>query len=238
MAGFAAIFAGAGCSDDASKTDTSTTEPEDQAQKPPAKPPAAEPSEESDDDDDDAAPTCMSSAEFDSSTVAYHPPAVKAGNCTKDDVKFFDDFLNDNPSASVDDIRKAVTKQSEKCGKCMFGASSDEQWAPIVQAESEATLNGGGCVSVVSGKDACGETYQKWNACINSSCSQCSPDDRQQCSQDAQNAGSPCGDLSAQLFQNCGSDVNEYLDSCFGHGIGAVVDYLCGTGSPNKDGGT
>lgn len=243
MAGFGAILVGAGCSDDSEKTGTAATEPEDQGTKaPPKTPPPSTPDDSAGDDDDDdtegTALACMSKSEFDASTVAYHPPAVKPGSCTTADVKVFNDYVTANPTATVDDIREAVTKQSEKCSDCIFGASGDEKWAPIVQDETGATLNGGGCVSVVSGKEACGETYQKWNACINATCASCTDsDERSQCSQDAQNEGAPCGGLSQELFKSCGNKVNDYLKKCFNSGIGAVAEYLCGS-TPAKDGGT
>jgi hypothetical protein len=97
-------------------------------------------------------------------------------------------------------------------------------------------VNGGGCVSVVSGKDECGKAYQQWNACLNTVCSTCSDQsENTQCKNDAQQPGTPCGEASKTLFGACGRNVNDYLKKCFGNGFGGVLEQLCG--SPAKDGG-
>lgn len=240
-AGFAAAFVGVGCSDDSPKTSTATNEPE-QTQTPPKKsspPPSDSTNDDSSDDDSTEAPaTCMSTTPFDFTAVPYKSPAVKANSCSTADVKAFDDYLAQNPSATVDDLQTMLGKQNQKCADCAFGEMDADTWAPIVSDGKSATLNGGGCVSVVSGKDDCGKAYQQWNACLNTVCAPCSdPDERSQCSNDAQAPGSACGDASDVLFKACGSKVNTYLKTCFGSGIGAVVEQLCGAPA-TKDGGT
>ena len=241
MAGLAVVCAGVGCSEDAAGTATVANEPAapaDEEQKAPPKTPAPPPtSDDGDDDSDDEAPkTCMDTKPFDATTVPYHPPAVKAGSCTPADIKVFDDYMRNNPEASVDGVRETMTKQSKRCSECVFGAADDDKWAAIVLDATSATLNGGGCVSVVSGKDDCGKSYQQWNTCLNEVCAACSEQaEYTKCTDAAQQAEGPCGEASKSLLGACGNNVNDYLTTCFGNGLGAVVEQLCG--SPAKDGG-
>jgi hypothetical protein len=181
----------------------------------------------------------MDTKPYDATKVPYHSPAVMAGSCSAADVKVLDEYLQKNPQASVDDIKGTLAKQNEKCSGCAFGDASAEKWAPVILDETTATLNGGGCVSVVSGKDDCGKAYQQWNTCLNEVCAACTDQSEStQCKSDAQEAAGPCGAASKALFGACGNNVNDYLKKCFGTGdvVGSVVQQLCG--SPSNDGGT
>lgn len=239
MAGLAILCAETGCSDNAQETATAATEPADAGKKPPQRtPPAETPDGGNDDSDNTQIPTtCMDTKPFDATTVPYHSPAVKTGSCTTADIKVFDDYIRDNPRASFDDVKATMTKQSERCSACVFGGTDDETWAPIVSDGTSSTFNGGGCVGVVSGKDACGKAYQQWNTCLNQVCEACTDQsENTQCKNDAQQAAAPCGPASKTLFDACGRDVNSYLKKCFANGIGAVLEQLCGPSV--KDGGT
>jgi hypothetical protein len=239
MAGLAVVCVGAGCSDNAPQTTAAATEPEDGGKKPPRTP---TPPEAPDDGNQDGASTepittCMDTKPFDATTVPYKSPAVKAGSCTTADIKVFDDYIRDNPQATFEDVQATMTKQSKRCSQCVFGSSADEKWAPVVLDGTNVTFNGGGCVSVVSGKDACGKAYQQWNTCLNHVCAACTDQtENSKCKNDAQGASAPCGAASTTLFQACGSNVNSYLKKCFGSGLGTVLEQLCGP--PAKDGGT
>lgn len=240
VAGLIAICAVSACSDDETKTVSANNEPTaTPGQDAPPKAPPSTSNEATDDDDDEpsGAPTCMdTSTPFDVGTVSYHPPAIKKGSCTKADVQIFDDYLREHPQASVDEIKDVLTKQSQRCSDCAFGAVDDEQWAPIVMDATSATVNGGGCVAAVSGKDDCGKAYQEWNTCLNTVCASCTDQgERTQCSDDAQQPNAPCGDPSNTLFQACGKDVNTFLKTCFSSGIGAVLENLCGSPSADSD---
>lgn len=240
-AGLLAALVAVGCSDDAAQTTIDATEPEDGGAKaPPRSPPRV--SDDADDEDDGSsteAPTsCVATTPFDATTVPYRSPAVKAGSCTSADIKLLTDYLRDNQQFSMDDIKAKLAKQSQRCGGCVFGAPDDDTWAPIVFDGTTATLNGGGCVSVVSGEDDCGKAYQQWNTCLNEVCAACTdPSENAQCKNDVQQASAPCGAASKALLQACGTNVNDYLGTCFGSGdiVGNVVTQLCG--SPSKDGG-
>jgi hypothetical protein len=242
MAGLIAICVGVGCSDDATQTTTAdTTEPADGGKTPPPKttPPPESPQNGSDSGVAEPATTCMDTKPFDATTVPYHPPAVKAGACTTADIKAFNDYLGNNPQVSVEDLQATLTKQSKRCSECVFGEADAEKWAPIVIDTTSATLNGGGCVSVVSGKDACGKAYQQWNTCLNEVCAACTDQSESaQCKNDAQKAEGPCGTASKALLGACGKNVNDYITKCFGNGnaVGTVIEQLCGASS--KDGGS
>jgi hypothetical protein len=243
MAGLALVSFGAGCSgSDTNKTTTDATEPAQTATKPPPKnpPPPTPPDDSSSDPGStaDAPPACMDKNPFDATTVPYHSPATKPNSCTTDDIKFFNDYLKNNPQSSFQDLQDAVTKQSKTCSDCVFGSADDDKWAPIVSDDSGSTFNGGGCVALVSGKDACGKAYQQWNTCLNTVCASCSDQgDRSTCTNDAQNPGAPCGTASKALSDACGTKVNTYLKKCFGSGLGEVLNQSCGAVT-SKDGGS
>lgn len=239
-AGLIAICAASACSNDDPKSEAAAADPAVSEREPPPKAPPSTSNEATDDDDDKtAAPgTCMDTSKpFDVGTVAYHPPAIEQGACTEADIAMFDGYMRDHPQASVNDIESSLAKQSQRCSDCAFGAIDDEKWAVIVKDASSATVNGGGCVSAVSGKDACGKAYQEWNTCLNTVCASCTEEaERTECSNGAQQPNAPCGDPSGALFDACGNDVNAFLKTCFGGGIGAVLGALCGPPSPQ--GGT
>ncbi|MBX3186586.1 MAG: hypothetical protein KF819_06210 [Labilithrix sp.] len=232
LVGLAALAVSACSNDGASETGVAATEPADGGATAPPKTSAPDAGEH-----DDAEPkTCMDAKPFDATKVAYRPPAVKAGSCTTADIATFDDYLRDHPQASVEELTSAMTKQSKSCSACIFGKSDDASWAAIVSDGTSASLNAGGCVSVVSGEDDCGRAYQQWNTCINHVCAACSGDERTQCNKDAQQAAGPCGTASKALFGACGTNVNDYIQECFGAGMGTVVAKLCGPAA--KDGGS
>jgi hypothetical protein len=247
MAGLGIVCFAAGCSDNAPQSSTATNEPADTAEKAPpntstpAPPTSTDDSTKKSDDGSDTPEepkTCMDTKPFDGSSLSFKSPAVKPGSCSSADLAAFDDYMQKNPKTSVDDMKTAVTKQSKTCSDCVFGTADDDKWAPILMGATSASVNAGGCVAAISGKDACGKTYDQWNACLNTACAACSTDEGTQCKQDAQNPKAPCGELSTALFEACGKDVNDYLKSCFGGPsvVSAVVAELCGPAS--KDGGT
>lgn len=242
MAGLVAMSVVTGCSSDDAQTATSATEPEEVSKKTPPKAPTQPTTpDEGDTDDgisDQPSLTCMDTKPFDATTVPYNPPNVTAGSCTAADVKVFEDFIQANPQASFEEVEAALTKQSQRCSQCVFGAADDAKWAPVVSDGTNVTFNGGGCVSVVSGKDACGKAYQQWNTCLNTVCASCTDqNENSQCKNDAQGPKAACGAASNALFQACGRNVNDYLKTCFGNGIGGVLQQICGTPTPPKDGG-
>jgi hypothetical protein len=133
MVGLVAIVS-AGCSDDEPQTSAIATEPDNGGKKPPKAPQAPKPADD-DNGGESTEPvkTCMDTKPFDATTVPYNPPAVKAGSCTPADIKVFDDYIRDNPQASFDDVQSTMTKQSQRCSQCVFGAPDDAKWAPIVR---------------------------------------------------------------------------------------------------------
>lgn len=240
VAGLAAVCAGAGCANDTVESDPLATEPDVDAGKKPQRQP---PPQTSSDDGDGGAPTtespmlaCMSTEPFDATQVPYHPPAVSPGSCTPADIEAFQTYVDAHPQATFDDVKATMDGRSPRCSDCVFGDPDDDKWAPIVFDERGGLFNGGGCVAVVSGKDACGEGYQQWNTCLNSVCSSCTDKgENATCKNDAQQPSGPCGAASQALWDGCGQNVNSYLEKCFGDGIGEVLQQLCG--SPATDGG-
>ncbi len=241
LAGLVVVLVGTGCSDDSAESTVDATEPAggDKTAAPPETPapPKAPGGGDSNDNGggggDTPATTCMDTKPYDATTVRYHPPAVKARSCTAADIKMVSDELGSSAQVSIDDVKAKLAKQSKTCGDCAFGTSDEEKWAAIVLDGTTAFLNGGGCVSVVSEKDACGQAYQQWNTCLNDVCAACTDQDaKTKCLTDAQQG--PCATASKALGDGCGRDVNDYLSKCFGgDAVSTVVEQLCG--APKKD---
>lgn len=237
MAGLVVVLVGTGCAADSTQSTTDSNEPAkgDTTATPPKKPapaPAPAPTSGGGDTkpsggDDGAATTCMDTKPYDATVVKFHPPSVKAGSCTTDDIKTVSDSLR-GAQVVIDDVKNNLAKKSKTCGDCVFGHAEDEKWAPVVLDGSNAFLNGGGCVSVVSEKVECGKAYQQWNTCLNDVCAACTDaTEASKCKTDAQQG--PCGAASKVLGDSCGSNVNDYLQKCFGSNpVGTVVEQLCG----------
>lgn len=239
--GLVTILVATGCSDDATRTTGDATEPAgggktpappQQAPAPPKTPDDSNNNNGNNGGGDPSSTTCMDTKPFDATTVEYHPPAVKAGSCTTADIKTVTEAFQAS-SVDIEEIKTTLGKKSKTCGECVFGDAEAETWAPIVLDGSNAMLNGGGCISVVSKKDACGKAYQQWNTCLNEVCAACSdPSESNTCKNDAQQG--PCTAASKALIDGCGKNVNDHLKKCFADNpVGTVVEQLCGT--PSKE---
>jgi hypothetical protein len=201
----AASVAGCGSPDEApaDPTDAGNTD----ARRPTPTPPVG-------DDENEATKTCLSDKQIDVTAVPYKPPAIQLGACDDGAIKVIEDLVKTNPKATYADLKTALSKHSETCAKCVFGADG-EKWAPIVESGDKVALNRGGCVDIVSGKEGCGKAYQQWDQCLEEACKTCEDGDRQACASDAQKAEAACGTSSEALLKACGNDVNTYIQSCF-----------------------
>ncbi len=238
VVGLMTVFVAVGCSDEGPESTSIPTEPDNQTGAKPPRAPHPPPTVDQPEVDDTPPPVsaCMDTTPFDATAVPYRSPRVKAGSCTAADIKVFDDYIRDNPQATFEDVKATLEKQSKRCSDCAFGGPDEETWAPIVVDDTMAIVNGGGCVSRVSGKDACGKAYQQWNTCLNTVCASCTDaDDNKVCKNEAQMPEGPCGTSGQALFDACGRSVNDYLKKCFGNGFGAVIEQSCG--APARDGG-
>ncbi len=169
---------------------------------------------------EDAAPaeTCLEPKEIDATTVPYKPPAIKLNVCDTAALKVIDDLIAAKPKATFADLKQALTDHSAPCANCVFGPDGDT-WPVIVEnGDKIVALNLGGCVGIVSGKEACGKAYQQWDLCLDSACQTCPDAEKSDCSQGAQGPGKACGKASTALEEACGSNVNTFIQTCFKQG--------------------
>lgn len=203
------------------------------------------------DDDDTAEPTCLSKDPIDATAFPYtkSAKAVK-GACTTKELTDFSAYYKAHVSDD-DFLDTWPTAVSEKCSTCIFTDATGDApttWGPIViavddQGAKDLSINRGGCVETVSGKEACGRAYQQFQDCTIQAClKDCKTQaEFTKCRQDGTVLTTSCKDALAALKTECGEKtVGQYETACKGttYTFEGPIKVLCITGAGATDAGT
>ena len=167
--------------------------------------------------------------------VKYAPPNIEKGACKGTVEQTIKSFLDATTKATWVALEaEIVSKESEACAACLFSMDADAKWAPVVEeASGGITVNIGGCVGIVSGKEACGKPPTCGTVASTPSAPSASRARRaaatrvraglvvqprraceqgSSCSRDAQQTA--CKEATDMLGTECGANANAYLTSC------------------------
>jgi hypothetical protein len=187
--------------------------------------------------------TCMVDQPLDATTVPYEPAAVHPGACPLQIIKVLEDLVASKPDGvPFSDVKTAIqnydTTNKTSCAPCVFAADGDH-WSPIVEKGGSIIVNTGGCMEVVSGKQACGQAWQQFDTCTNYGCKDCTTDaEKSDCYKAVGAKGGPCESATAAVTSACGASLLDYVDTCYPDGeltIAGPIKKQCieGTGSPD-----
>jgi hypothetical protein len=170
--------------------------------------------------DDSSASSCPTPADV----SKWTPPAyVKATNkptaCTAKAIADFD-------AACINATTKSTTacttyKTSEAgCYGCLVSQSTDATWGPLVVDNGSYNINGGGCVELVDGNQACATAQQTFEQCTHAACDKVCPvtdsasfTNYETCASTADNAGCSSYGTAAQ---SCLMADDASLTACTG----------------------
>ncbi len=240
LGGLTAATSAAGCSSEEPKASPPADAGIDVKRGKDAGPPAVEPTEP------EEPASCLSTDPIDATRFPYSKALKSAGACTDDDLKkisaFFKTKTNANEEVLVSEWSKEV---SQKCAKCAFGAFDAAEWSPILVKEDKLdNVNRGGCIEILSGKEACGQAYQQVTECRLEAClAKCKTQDEfTACLQDAEGIFTgPCKASYDAMDKECGNNLGAYENGCRGSEWtfeGPIkVQCITGGGGPKTDAG-
>ena len=198
-----------------------------------------------DDDDTTTTPTCLSKDPIDATKYDYIKVSkpVKAA-CTAKELTDFSAYYKAHAS-DMDFIDTWPTAVGENCAKCVFtdatGDTPPTSWGPMVvslddQGAKTFSVNRGGCIEAVSGKEACGRSYQQFQDCTIDAClKDCKTQaDFTKCRQDATVLTTSCKDAFTAVKNDCGEKaIGGYETMCKGttYTFEGPIKVLCINGS-------
>ena len=198
-----------------------------------------------DDDDTTTTPTCLNKDPIDATKYPYtHVAKGQKAACTTKELSDFSAYYKAH--ATEDDVLDTwPTAVSAKCSACIFtddtGQTPATAWGPLIiglddQGAKTFDVNRGGCIEAVSGKEACGRSYQQFQNCTLEAClKDCkSQSDFTKCRQDATVLTTACKDAFAAVKTDCGEKtIGQYETACKGttYTFEGPIKVLCITGS-------
>lgn len=218
LAGLVSAVGAAGCSEtvvepggttdsgaaDAKKSDAKTTTPPD--------------------DDAEAPPeSCLSTDPIDATKFPYTKALKAVGACTTKESADLSAFFKTKNDAKEDvKVTEWSAVVSDGCAKCVFSDGTGAEWTPIlVDAEKDEleSVNRGGCIELLSGKESCGRAYQQVTECRLEAClKECKTQDEfTTCLQDGEGIFTgPCKTAYDLMETECGANLGAYETGCKG----------------------
>lgn len=212
------VFAGAvvGCSSDAALPSGEQPDAMSDVKRvvdPPAGPePEPEP---------EPAPSCVSTDPIDATQFPYEKAQRSPRACTDAELTALSAFFEAKVDANEAVLASAWQKEvSDKCADCVFSDGKDAKWTPIIVSDDTLdTVNRGGCIEIVSGKEACGEAYQRATVCRVEAC-------RAKCTTQTELLlclervkeifTGPCKTAHDTMTSACGDGLDSYEAACKG----------------------
>jgi hypothetical protein len=167
--------------------------------------------------------SCLSKDPIDATKFPY-TKALKAVNaCTTKELSDLSAFFKTKSDAKEDvKVTEWAAVVSEGCSKCVFSDGTGAEWTPIlVDAEKDEldSVNRGGCIELLSGKESCGAAYQRVTECRLEAClKECKTQDEfTTCLQDGQGIFTgPCKTAYDLMETECGANLGAYETGCKG----------------------
>lgn len=215
LGGLTAAASAAGCSSDEPQASSPTDAGIDAQRGREAGPPAVDPTEP------EEPASCLSTDPIDATRFSYAKALTSRGACTDDELQKLSAFFKAKTSANEDVLASEWSKEvSDDCAKCAFGAEDAAEWSPIlIKDDKLENVNRGGCVELLSGKEACGQAYQQVTQCRLEACLvKCETQDEfTACLQDAEGIFTgPCKESYDRMDKECGSNLGAYEQACRG----------------------
>jgi hypothetical protein len=165
--------------------------------------------------------SCMAKDPIDSSNFPYTKARKSPGACTEkeaDDIAaYFKKEVEADRDVLVSEWQKAV---SANCAKCVFSDGTQTEWTPIISKDDALdTVNRGGCIEVLSGKESCGRAYQQVTECRLQAClQQCTAQrEFEDCLGDSKAIfAGPCKGAYDTMEKECGTNLGAYENGCKG----------------------
>jgi hypothetical protein len=167
---------------------------------------------------------CEAKDAVDHTKFAYTKAFSQAAACTTTELEALTAYFDANSDKQDFSIAKWAEEVSENCGKCVFTPTDADAWGPILVKDDKLDgVNNGGCLEVVSGKEACGQAYQQVNECLIVAClppdqggsGTCTTQDEfNECRNAEATLTGPCGAALTAVQKECGSSLGAYIDAC------------------------
>lgn len=165
--------------------------------------------------------SCMEKKSIDATKFPYAKARQQPNACTTKELDelsgYFTDRARQQQDIAISDWAKVV---SDGCAKCVFSDGTGADWTPILtKGDKLDNVNRGGCIEIASGKQACGQAYQRVAECRLAACSETcdAPDGFTDCLADVEGIFTgPCKTAYATLERECGDDLAKYESQCKG----------------------
>lgn len=163
----------------------------------------------------------MEQKAIDATKFPYTRARKMANACTAKELDAISAYFTDQAKQQEDiTISDWVKTVSDGCAKCVFSDGTGTEWTPILtKGDKLDDVNRGGCIEIASGKEACGQAYQRVAACRLAACTDTcdTPDGFMECLADVQGIFSgPCKSAYTTLERECGDDLSKYEAQCKG----------------------
>ena len=215
LAGLVSAVGAAGCSETVVESGASDAGASDAAKKSDAKTPNP-----GDDEEEPDPVSCLNTDPIDATKFPYTKALRAAGSCTDAEHKALSDYFEAKVDANEDVLVSEWSKEvSANCAKCVFSDGTGD-WTPIIVKDDELdNVNRGGCIEILTGKEACGEAYQQVTECRLEACAtKCKTQDEfSECLKDAQGIFTgPCKDAYDNMESSCGNNLAAAEKGCQG----------------------
>jgi hypothetical protein len=189
---------------------------------------------------------CLSTEPIDATQFPYTKAVRSPGACSTQEsstlLAYFTKATEDGDDVKVTPWAATVTAS---CAKCVFSDGTGD-WTPIIVKDDRLEdVNRGGCIEILSGKEACGRAYQRVSKCRLEACTKkCTTQDGfTECVGDAASLfvdPGPCKAAYEELEKECGTNLGAYEEGCRGAGATFVgpIRVQCITGGEDAGGGT
>ncbi|HVH46072.1 MAG TPA: hypothetical protein VM925_27170 [Labilithrix sp.] len=241
LTGMVTTVAAAGCSskDDAPKAPDAAIDTK-------ARDAGPQPQPDGGEDDTSETGPCLVQNAIDATKFPYTKAVKSPGACTTKELDELAKFFK--AKAGAEDIKMSdwAAVVGPSCAKCVFSDGTGTEWTPILTKNDKLdNVNRGGCIEIVSGKQACGEAYQQATECRMTACvTDCKTQDEfMDCLADSAAIFSgPCKGAYEAIDKECGKDLDAYEQACKGttwtfEGPVTVQCITGGAGGGGADGG-
>ncbi len=194
----------------------------------------AKPNIPGDDEEDpgDDLPACLKKDQVDPEGIAYTKVGATKGACTEQEQKDIKKFLDDAIAAQKLDFKQSEWSATvgDSCAQCVFTEADADSWGIIIQKDDQfVTYNRGACVEAVSGNEACGRSYHRFQACVLVACGSCKTQDEFDACTAEQEAifTGPCAGFIEEVQKECGANVGAYENACKGSPLETGIKVVC-----------
>lgn len=161
--------------------------------------------------------SCLDPTPIDATDYPYAAAKRAKGACTEAELDALVDYVTELNGAP--DLATWKGKVGPTCAECAFTEVAATSWGPILTANGAfETISVGGCIEIKSGKQACGEAFQRVVWCRIGACSSLCETKQEfdDCVDDLAVFDGPCWAAYNTMITACGANFDDYQTQCRG----------------------